>query len=143
MPNMNDAVEFPEQSEPVAESSVFASPVAESVDEPEIGGEGWSGADIEEAYLKALHAMEDIPAEDEATAAESDSTRSEVAAADGSPVADAVPTVDLPASDLSASEAAPSEPAPGVQPVAQAVETQATSKPAAGMRLARGTERDQ
>ena len=29
-------------------------------DEGEIGGEGWSGEDIEQAYLKALHAMDSV-----------------------------------------------------------------------------------
>src|ERR1700686_3865660 len=28
--------------------------------EPNLGDEGWSGSDIEEAYLKALQAMEDV-----------------------------------------------------------------------------------
>jgi segregation and condensation protein B len=44
---MTDSPEFANDSEPTSE--------------PEVGGEGWSGSDIEQAYLKALQAMEDIP----------------------------------------------------------------------------------
>src|SRR5258708_22866332 len=51
---MTDSLEFASDTEPVPE--------------PEMAGEGWSGADIEEAYLKALNAMEDIPWEEGVTA---------------------------------------------------------------------------
>ena len=34
---------------------------AELASDGDLGGEGWSGADIEDAYRKALEAMEDIP----------------------------------------------------------------------------------
>jgi segregation and condensation protein B len=51
---MTDFLEFANDPEPVPES--------------ELGGEGWSGADIEQAYLKALNAMVDIPWEEGVTA---------------------------------------------------------------------------
>lgn len=128
---MNDSVEFPEQNEHVPEP----------VGEPEIGGEGWSGADIEEAYLKALHAMEDIPGEPgeaEVTAEGSEPPQSKSFVAEALPVPDAPPAAGSPPSELSASETAPPQPAPEF-PVVQAVEIEPTNP--SGMRLARGTER--
>src|SRR5579863_2948633 len=40
---------------------------SETVPESELDVEGWSGPDIEEAYRKALQAMEDIPWDAETT----------------------------------------------------------------------------
>ncbi len=53
----------------MTDSPEFASD-AEPIPEPEIAGQGWSGAEIEEAYLKALHAMEDVPWQEESPAGE-------------------------------------------------------------------------
>jgi segregation and condensation protein B len=46
---------------------------ADQTTEAEAGGDGWSGADIEDAYRKALEAMEDIPWEETVSAAGSSS----------------------------------------------------------------------
>ncbi len=73
---MTDSSEF-------ANNPEFASN-SEPAFEPEIGGEGWSGSDIEEAYLKALNAMEDIPWEEGVTA-------EEISASDGNLEALAAP----------------------------------------------------
>ena len=135
---MDDSVEFPEESDFVADPG--ADPVPEPGDESEIGGEGWSGADIEEAYLKALHAMEDLPAEEEAPAEEPESGGSTPVATDGSPQPDAQPNRSPPA-ESSASEPTPVEPASTSSPDAPIVESQPTSNPPAGVRLAKGTER--
>src|SRR5579859_6281892 len=59
---------------------------AERPPEPDVGGDGWSGADIEEAYLRALQAMEDVPWQDDATAG------GDAEAAQSSPVETAPPT---------------------------------------------------
>lgn len=142
---MNESAELPEHDEPVP--APLPDVVSESVDEPEIGGEGWSGADIEEAYLKALHAMEDVPPEDGKTAGESELPPLEPLSAGagetaGSP-ADTLPSDSQPQPELSASEPAPIEPVPDSPPAAQAEGTQAASKPPAGVRLAKGTDRPQ
>jgi segregation and condensation protein B len=114
---------------------------AEFPPEPEIGGEGWSGSDIEEAYLKALNAMEEISWEEGVTApetVESPVTRP--------PQAEAVPGEDSAAGDPSPAEvpAPPDEtvaPAPAavtaVDSPASADPTDAT--PPSGPRLAKGT----
>ena len=75
---MTDSLEFAnaDQPDPGIESAV--DPVSPDLDEtstpqslgPEDGGEGWSGTDIEEAYLKALEAMEGIPWEERSRAEE-------------------------------------------------------------------------
>jgi segregation and condensation protein B len=107
-------------------------PEPDSVAEPEIGGEGWSGSDIEEAYLKALHAMEEVAWEEgdvlpgvepDAATHGSDSSvtlpDAPPALAESAPASDTTP----PGSDR------PTEPPLG------------SSASAAGPRLAKGTQR--
>jgi segregation and condensation protein B len=113
--------------------------------EPEVDGEGWSGSDIEEAYLKALQAMEDIPweevlpAHDAQAPASQPSTKTDAVANEASAAV---------ASSLSvAPVVADAAPAAGDgRPAARttadstgAVQNDAT--PAAGPRLAKGTGR--
>jgi segregation and condensation protein B len=100
-------------------------PEPDSLAEPEIGGDGWSGADIEEAYLKALHAMEEV-AWEEGTGDEipdpivpGPPADAVAATADG-PLVDAAPTA-----------------GPGIE----AATAQAVPTPTAGPRLAKGTQR--
>ena len=85
---MTDSIELAEQSDPVPEPS----------SELEIAGEGWSAADIEEAYLEALHAMQDLPSDGKAPVESSESPRPEPVAADGPRVPDAVLPTGLPSS---------------------------------------------
>jgi segregation and condensation protein B len=139
---MDDSVDFPEKREFAADPVVVPAleTIGEPVDEPEIGGEGWSGADIEEAYLKALTAMEDLPAEDEAPTEEPESALSEPVAADGVPQSDGQTNGPL------LVELSPAEPTP-VQPLvenpsnAQVIDTKPASTSPTGVRLAKGTER--
>jgi segregation and condensation protein B len=84
------AEDIPEDADPVADA-------AELTPEAEIGGDGWSGADIEDAYRKALEAMENIPWEETVSAADGGSLPVDrppvaVGEADNSPIAgDAAP----------------------------------------------------
>jgi len=120
---------------------------AEAAPEPEVGGEGWSGSDIEKAYLKALEAMEEIPWEEGMTAQEA-----------GEPVSPPLPATELEvapteamiAGDASADAPAaagepfvpPGEPPGAEMPVDPPAAAHATEvKPAAGPRLAKGTGR--
>jgi segregation and condensation protein B len=69
---------------------------ADPAPDGEIGGDGWSGADIEDAYRKALEAMEDIPWEETVSAAGSgsppaDRASAEMGAANNTSVADEAP----------------------------------------------------
>ncbi len=103
--------------------------------EPELVGDGWSGADIEEAYLKALSAMEELPLEEDPPAAVS------------------IPPETIPAAELTtAAEKLPidavsnptiEEPAAPAGPVAleQPASVPAGAPLASGPRLARGTDR--
>jgi segregation and condensation protein B len=113
---MTDSPEFANTTEPVSE--------------PEIGGEGWSGADIEEAYLKALHAIEEIAWEGGVTVDEHVESPVGVAVADGMTAAEA--------SAGGESVAA----APGNAPSAAAAPSNLASPNSAdGPRLAQGTQR--
>jgi segregation and condensation protein B len=100
----------------------------ETAAEPEIGGDGWSGADIEEAYLKALHAMEDVAWEE-----------------DGEPPADSAPgaaTADSPATPESAEPSATAAAGEAAMPASATPNEQApTAAAPAGPRLAKGTQR--
>jgi segregation and condensation protein B len=146
---MNESAEFPDHgkldSAPVPEQ--VAESVDDPVDEPEIGGEGWSGADIEEAYLKALHAMEDVPPEDDITTEGSDPpssgpAASELGLAAGS-AADNLASAATSPTEQPASEPATSDPGTGSPPAALAVEAQPAANAPAGVRLAKGTDRPQ
>jgi segregation and condensation protein B len=126
---MTDSAEFANNEAPLPES--------------ETGGEGWSVADIEEAYLKALHAMEDIPWEDGAPAKGAAEPPGPPPPAEGM----------LPAEGAAAGEAAPANVSAGnEEPPAQGakarVDASAASAapeaaPQAGPRLAQGTARPQ
>lgn len=152
---MTDSVDFAEESESV--SDLMGSTVSEPVGELEIAGEGWSGADIEEAYLKALHAMEDFP-EDTASAAGASAEGNEPSqsvpvATAGLPVAEVVPASDIAlasavapaadafASEITVSDTAQADPAAHTLPTAPAVENPHSENLPAGVRLAKGTER--
>jgi segregation and condensation protein B len=125
---MTDSAEFANNSEPLPE--------------PEVTGEGWSGADIEEAYLKALQAMEDIPWEEGVTAAEAVESAAapdavtEVAIAKTNSGANASLPAD--ASVNTAEASAPDSAAPIDSPVTV---TPPVAPPVAGPRLASGTAR--
>lgn len=138
---MNEPLQFPEQNEPVHEAVLGPDiePAPELSDEPDIGGEGWSGADIEEAYLKALHAMEDLPPEEEAIAQETDQPSAQPAAAAGSPQSDIQPP-GIPSPESSPAEPVAVEQASETPPVSLSNDARAASD-AAGVRLAKGTER--
>jgi segregation and condensation protein B len=118
----------------MTDSPEFASD-AEPILEPGIAGEGWSGAEIEEAYLKALHAMEDVAWQEESPAGEGAEAPvaplpADAPASDEAPVAGATGSND--AAPGSTGEA--SLPSPrGVAPPEAA--------PADGPRLAQGTIR--
>src|SRR5262245_42777184 len=125
----------------MTDSAEFASDV-EPIPEPEVAGEGWSGADIEEAYQKALQAMEDVPWEEGGTAAESAPSPpaadapAEPAIAETDPAATASPPADASGNTVEAS------PVDSAAPVDSPVEaTQPAPAPVAGPRLARGTAR--
>jgi segregation and condensation protein B len=103
--------------------------------EPEIIGDGWSGADIEEAYLKALSAMEELSVEEDPPAGESIPLETIPA------TEPATPAVNPPTDVLSNP---PIEGLPG--PAGPVVSQQPASVPAgaplvSGPRLARGTDR--
>lgn len=145
---MIESVEFQhDESPPAPVSTPNPEPIPDLVDEPEISGEGWSGADIEEAYLKALHAMEDVPQEDDTPAEESgipSSGQAELGPTSSNPAAaDRSSAGSLPTADTPASEMASTEPAPGSPPVVEADHSQASSIRPASVRLAQGTERPQ
>lgn len=130
----------------MTDSSEFANDTEPAV-EPEIGGEGWSGADIEEAYLKALHAMEDVPWEEGVTADETptDAQNLESAAAP-EPATDATAGQETPADGAVAAADAQSDETPATAvPDAPADAFQASTPPIAapadGPRLAKGTAR--
>jgi segregation and condensation protein B len=104
--------------------------------EPDIAGEGWSGADIEAAYLTALSAIEDLPpAEDPPVVANN--------SAEGIPIA---PESTAAAATLASDESLSVPPAvdPAVPPI-QVAESQPASVGAhvatSGPRLAKGTDR--
>jgi segregation and condensation protein B len=113
----------------MTDPSEFANPT-EPASEPEIGGEGWSGADIEQAYLKALHAIEEIAWEDGVTVEEHE-------------VPVALPVVDeMVGGDTSAAAGHSVAAAAGIAPAATAAPSNLESPNAAdGPRLAQGTER--
>lgn len=133
---MSDFCESSDDAPPAPEMHDSAAPVepAEEADlagDPEIGGDGWSGADIEEAYLKALSAIEDAFPEAVPPAP----------ADEPPPAAQALVETAAPPAALDASAAGSSI----VSDVAPVAETSApgvpAAPPAAGPRLARGTER--
>lgn len=123
----------------MTDSPEFASN-AEPAPEPDIGGEGWSGSDIEEAYLKALNAMEDIPWEEGVTAQETVEPPAALP-----PQAEAVPGDDSAAGAPAPADAPPPTAetpalAPAVTPVdSSTVANPTDATPARGPRLARGT----
>lgn len=121
-------------AEVIAQPEAFAEP--ETSVEPEIVGEGWSGADIEEAYLKALAAMEELPPEEEPSAAENNPQGSVATTPEATTSADAVPGDEPshPQGEVSVSEATP---VAGDQPAPPA----AAAPAASGPRLAKGTDR--
>ncbi|MBI3862899.1 MAG: SMC-Scp complex subunit ScpB [Planctomycetia bacterium] len=121
--------------EPAADAALAAeieTPFDDGLAETDVAGDGWSGADIEAAYLKALSAMEDVPV---AEAAEG-----EVNAAD--PAATAV---DQPRAADSSAVQVPDSAQDGAstpaEPVAEGQSPPAAADPAPGPRLARGTDR--
>jgi segregation and condensation protein B len=125
---MTDSAEFASNSEPLSE--------------PEVTGEGWSGADIEEAYLKALQAMEDIPWEERVNAAESAASPAapEVTAESDTAAAEQLENALAPAgSSASTAEAVAPDSATPVDSSVSASEP--PGAPAPGPRLARGTAR--
>jgi segregation and condensation protein B len=124
----------------MTDSAEFASD-AEPLSEPEVTGEGWSGADIEEAYLKALQAMEDIPWEEGVTAAEAVEPAAGPDAVTEGAIAETDPAANapLPAAAVNTVDAAP--PAPPTPADSPAAISQADTMPVAGPRLAKGTRR--
>jgi len=109
------------------------SPDPDSLAEPEIGGDGWSGADIEEAYLKALHAMEEV-AWEEGPGDEIPDPAVPVPPADAAAV--------TPDGSTSLAEVpAASDAAPAAESGNEAATAQAVPTPTAGPRLAKGTQR--
>jgi segregation and condensation protein B len=125
---MTDSAEFASNSEPLSE--------------PEVTGEGWSGADIEEAYQKALQAMEDVPWEEGVTAAATAQPPTATDAATAPAIAEADPAATAsPPADASGNtdEASPLDSAPPVDSPVEA--SQPAPAPVAGPRLARGTAR--
>jgi segregation and condensation protein B len=128
---MTDSSEFANKTDPAAE--------------PEVGGEGWSGSDIEEAYLKALQAMEDIPWEEGTLPQNADELASPPGAAiapvlDTAPAAGDTSTVALTPGDETT---APADDLPAAQPRADSAEPPPPphAPPTTGPRLAQGTGR--
>jgi segregation and condensation protein B len=115
---------------------------SEPAPEPALGGAGWSGADIEEAYLKALQAMEDIPWAEEGTAQEAVGDNSLPSAATES-VPHEAPTEDHARAETVATEPglAPVEDAPSVSqsPENTLAAPLGDAAPPTGPRLAKGT----
>jgi segregation and condensation protein B len=104
--------------------------------EPEITGEGWSGADIEQAYLKALAAMEEWPPAEQPAVVESGSPEG-IAAVSESAAAAEGPTVDGSSTLQTAVSTAPRELVDEAQPAPAPSGAADMSSP----RLARGTDR--
>ena len=143
---MTDSSEFANNTEPTPEA--------------EVGGEGWSGSDIEEAYLKALQAMEDIPWEEGAPAQESaespatpqpaeEAVQAE-ASTTGDPSLDDAPApanesliavAETPISETPVSEISITETPLVAIPVDSPAVNPIDATPAAGPRLAKGTRR--
>ena len=124
------------------------SPTTPSRPAPEVVGEGWSGSDIEEAYLKALQAMEDIPWEEEMpdqeagepVSASQTATEVDVASAEASVASVSSPT-DSPAPASETPVPAGEPPAAETPVEAPAAAHPTAVPPAAGPRLAKGTGR--
>jgi len=106
---------------------------AEPVFDAEISGEGWSGADIEQAYLKALGAMEDLPC-DEAPALEGGSVSAQEAAAASNTEGDA------PEGPLLAVAQTPEPPEPAANEAPAGAQADDGMISPAGPHLAPGTE---
>ncbi len=144
---MNESTELPASGEfdsaPADEPIPHSAPelAEELVDEPDISGEGWSGADIEEAYLKALHAMEDVPPVEEAAKEESQSSAAEPSGPHGPQIAEQPSETSAPAAESAPDESVPTTPVTESPPVAQAADNPSAAKPPAGVRLAKGTDR--
>jgi len=125
----------------MTDSSEFASNSV-PIPEPEITGDGWSGADIEEAYQKALEAMEDVPWGEGGT---------DAAAEQPPAAADATTEPHLTETDPAAAASPPAgargntvetSPVASTAPADSSVEaSQPAAAPVAGPRLARGTAR--
>jgi segregation and condensation protein B len=124
---MTDSAEFASNSEPLPE--------------PEVTGDGWSGTDIEEAYQKALEAMEDVPWEEGVAAAE----MAQMPAADAGTEPAIVETDPAPAAsppaDASGNAVEVSQPDSAAAVDSPVEPSQPAPAPVAGPRLARGTAR--
>jgi segregation and condensation protein B len=123
----------PDQDVPLnQEPAIESDAESDSLFEGDIAGEGWSGDDIEAAYLKALSAVEDLPLEVEPTAV--DGNKSNVLAEEFSPIPDvAAESAIVPSKSPGALEEVAR-----VSPVPPAVQTAPTSIP----KLAKGTDRE-
>jgi segregation and condensation protein B len=125
---MTDSAEFASNSEPIPE--------------PEVTGDGWSGADIEEAYQKALEAMGDVPWEEGVAdaVAEQPPAAADAATEPAIKETDSAGVAIPPAETSSSTVEAP--PRDSAAPVDSPVETsQPAPAPVAGPRLAKGTGR--
>ncbi len=129
---LDDSINLPAESEP------------DRGFEADIGGEGWSGTDIEEAYLKALHAMEDIPwaegvaAEETFTLPAGTAPAATAPAAEVSAANEGMPVLSPTAAVFTAEAPLAARP---TSPEVMASDSLPESMPAPGPRLARGTER--
>jgi segregation and condensation protein B len=127
---MTDSPEFANNTDPAPE--------------PNLGDEGWSGSDIEEAYRKALQAMEDVPWEVSLPAQDADgpesppSTAVQIVPQEDVAAGDPVPATVTPPTEEAPSEVVPTAP----QTPADSAAIQSTdAAPTAGPRLAKGTRR--
>jgi segregation and condensation protein B len=125
---MSDSPEFADNNEPVTE--------------PEVVGEGWSGADIEVAYRKALQAMEEVPWQEEFPATEVAEPPAVPAPAVNPPADDARPSSGSPATEIPVADGGrPVSPAAAGAVDSPAAVASRGPLLAAGPRLARGTAR--
>jgi chromosome segregation and condensation protein ScpB len=138
-------------SSPVKEGTVMADDIpedtasladaAELTPETEIDGDGWSGADIEDAYRKALEAMEDIPWEETVSAAASSSLPGDRPPADMAAAGNSINPGDSASTDTNGSiavaETSSTAEAPGS--ASDAAGDTSNLLPVAGPRLAGGT----
>jgi segregation and condensation protein B len=121
---MTDSAEFASNSEPLPE--------------PDVTGDGWSGADIEEAYQKALEAMEEVPWEEGVAAEAAPFPPAE----DAPPIAEIDPAATAPPPAEASGGTMEASPFDSARPVDSPVEaSQPAPAPVAGPRLAKGTAR--
>jgi len=123
----------------MTDSAEFASDV-EPIPDPEVTGEGWSGADIEEAYQKALQAMEDVPWEEGGAACESAPSPPATDAPTEPVIAEIDPAAVVFPSAGTNDNTVETLPPDSAAPVDAVVEASQPA-PVAGPRLARGTAR--